>query len=345
MAVTLKPINEQVIVITGATSGIGLTTARMAANAGAKVVVAARSEKDLRQLEEEINQAGGQAIAVVGDVGQQGTARQIAEAAIARFGRIDTWVNNAGVSIWGKLADSSDEDNRRLFDTDFWGVVYGSQEAIGHLRPNGGALINMGSVVSDRALPLQGMYCAAKHAVKAYTDSLRMELEEENAPISVTLIKPTGINTPFVQHAKNNMQQEPKLPPPVYAPDEVAKAILHAAQHPVRDVFVGSAARILSSAGKHAPRLVDLYMEKTMFDQQQRDEPAQHRDGTLHRAGGGLQQDGDYPGMVRSTSIYTRASLHPWMTGMLLGAAGLVVAGALGARKQSQESEQAHQWT
>ena len=225
MALSLKPIGQQVIVITGVTSGIGLATARMAAKRGAKLAMAARTERDLRQLEEEINSAGGQAIAVAGDVGSRAVIAQLAEAAISRFGGFDTWVNNAGVSIYGPVADSNDEDNRRLFETDFWGTVYGSQEAVRHLKTRGGALINLGSVVSDRAIPLQGIYCAAKHAVKGFTDTLRMEAEQEGWPISVTLIKPTGIDTPFTQHARNNMPEEPTLPPPVYGPGEVARAI------------------------------------------------------------------------------------------------------------------------
>src|SRR5439155_6660231 len=115
------------------------------------------------------------------------------------------------------------EDHQRLMQTNFWGVVHGSTVAARHLRERGGgAIINLGSIVSDRAIPLQGMYSASKHAVKGYTDALRMELEEEGAPIAVTLVKPAGINTPFPRHAKNYMEREATLPPPVYAPEVVA---------------------------------------------------------------------------------------------------------------------------
>jgi hypothetical protein len=131
---------------------------------------------------------------------------------------------------------------QRLFQTNYWGVVHGSLEAVKHMKTRGGgAIINLGSELSDHAVPLQGIYAASKHAVKAFTDSLRMELEKESAPIAVTLIKPAAIDTMFVAHAKNYMDKEPSLPPPVYAPELVAKAILYAAQHPKRDVFVGGA--------------------------------------------------------------------------------------------------------
>jgi NAD(P)-dependent dehydrogenase (short-subunit alcohol dehydrogenase family) len=327
MAVSLKPLNQQTLVITGATSGIGLSTARKAAEAGAKLVLAARSEDDLWTLAEEIRSAGGAASTVVADVGNQDDVRRIAEAAIADFGGIDTWVNNAGVSIVGRLEEVTMEDNRRLFDTTYWGVVHGSLEAVKHLKARGGALINVGSVASDRAFPLQGMYCAAKHAVKGFTDTLRLELEEEGAPISVTLIKPAGIDTPYPEHAKNYLAQQPKLPPPVYTPDEVAHAILQAATRPLRDVYVGGGSKMLSTMGKVAPRLTDKFMELTMFEQQKSDQPAHDRQGALHRPGGGLRERGAHPGHVMKSSLYTRASLHPVVTGVVLGVAGAMLFG------------------
>jgi len=156
MRLQLKPIEEQVIVITGATSGIGLVTARMAAQQGAKVVLAARDREELARVAEEIRTEGGDAIHCVADVANPDDLRQVADAAMRSYGRIDTWVNNAGVSIYGKIIDTSMDDHRRLFETNYWGVVNGSLAAIPHLRRHGGALINLGSVVSDRAVPLQG---------------------------------------------------------------------------------------------------------------------------------------------------------------------------------------------
>jgi NAD(P)-dependent dehydrogenase (short-subunit alcohol dehydrogenase family) len=203
MAVSLKPLNNQTLVITGASSGIGLSTAQKAAAAGAKVVLASRNEQALAGIVREIEAKGGQAIYVVADVSKREDVQRIADTAIEKFGGFDTWVNDVGVSIWGRIEQVSDEDHRQLFETNFWGLVYGSTIAAAHLKKRGGALINLGSVASDQAIPLQGMYCASKHAIKGFTDALRMELEEEGAPISVTLIKPAAIDTPFPQHAKN----------------------------------------------------------------------------------------------------------------------------------------------
>ena len=327
MKVKLKKLNKQVMVITGASSGIGLVTARMAAQKGARLVLAARSEEALRRLTDEIKANGGEAIYVVADVGREQDVRRIADDAIRRFGGFDTWVNNAGVSIYGRLMDISIEDQRRLFDTDFWGVVYGSRIAAEHLRQRGGALINIGSVVSDRAIPLQGIYSASKHAVKGFTDALRMELEEEGAPISVTLIKPAAIDTPYTKHAKNYMSSEPGVPPPVYAPNIVAEAILHCAERPERDVFVGGGGKAMSLSGKYAPRATDKYMEWTMFDQQKSNQPPRRReDNGLDRPSGRLRERGGHEGYVSESSLYTKASLHPFITGALVLSTGLAVA-------------------
>src|SRR5690349_16827560 len=176
MKLQLKPLNEQVVVITGATSGIGLTTARLAARRGAKVVLAARSGSDLRQLTDEIRKAGGQATYAVADVASESEVRGIAQEAIRAFGGFDTWVNNAGVSVYGEAMDVATADMRRVFDTNVWGVINGSRAAVEHLRSRGGALVNVGSEVSDVAVPLQAIYSASKHAVKGWTDGLRMEL-------------------------------------------------------------------------------------------------------------------------------------------------------------------------
>src|SRR5205823_2475646 len=177
-------------------------------------------------------------IYVVADVGKQEDVRAIARAAQDAFGGFDTWINNAGTGMYGRLEEISIDDMRRLFETNFWGLIYGSLEAVKHLRQRGGALINVGSTVSERAVPLQGIYSASKHAVKGFTDALRMELEEEGAPVSVTLVKPGAIDTPYTHHAKNYMEVEPKHPAPVYAPETVAETILYCAEHAERDAFV-----------------------------------------------------------------------------------------------------------
>lgn len=333
----LKKIRDQVIVITGASSGIGLATARRAASQGARLVLASRNGDALVQLSEQLAHQGCQVIHVVADVGQEQEVRNIGKVAIERFGAFDTWVNNAGVSIYGRAEEVSLEDMRRLFDTNFWGVVHGSRVAVDHLKWRGGALINVGSELSDVALPLQGIYAASKHAVKAFTDVLRMELEEEGAPISVTLVKPGSIDTPLIAHAKNYLDAEPRLVAPVYAPAVVAEAILFAAENPKRDIFVGASTKILSTAYRNAPRALDRYMERVMFARQKTDRPAGSRDERgLYLPGAALRERGDYEGHVRKSSAYTTASMHPRATGALLLGAVLALAALWHARQGSQ---------
>ena len=336
MDIKLKPLSQQVIVITGASSGIGLATARAAAQRGAKLVLAARNAEALDKLVEELKEQGCDAICVVADVGKEEEVQQIASAAIARFGGFDTWVNNAGVSIFGHLDQVPIEDQRRLFDTNFWGMVYGSLAAVQHFKWRGGALINIGSELSDCAIPLQGMYAASKHAVKGFTDSLRMELEEARAPVSVTLIKPSAIDTMFVPHAKNYMEVEPRLPgPPVYAPSVVADAILFAAEHPKRDIFVGVAAKLGSTTAYYAPQLMDRIMKRIGFAWQRTNElAATPAPGSLYQPGVGLQERQGYQGQVWESSLYTKASLHPKATGLAVLGAGLALTSLWKARQR-----------
>jgi short-subunit dehydrogenase len=339
----LKDIRDQVIVITGASSGIGLTTARMAARRGARVVVAARSRDALGRLEEEINAAGGKAVAVEADVTRPEDVRRIASAAARRFGGFDTWINNAGGGIYGRITRVPVADERRLFELNYWGVVYGSRVAVDHLRKRGGAIINMGSVASDRAIPLQAAYSASKHAVKAFTDALRLELEKDGLPISVTLIKPAAIDTPFFRHALSYLDAQPTEPPPFYAPEIVAKAILHAAGHPVRDVLVGDTAPLQSFIGRVAPRLGDRYTKATMFDGQRsgrRRESGENRG--LERPSGDLREHGEYDTPVMKRSPYTAARLHPFRSGAVAAGAGAALAAvALALRKQERGTRRA----
>ncbi|QAY75239.1 SDR family oxidoreductase [Sphingosinicella sp. BN140058] len=322
MSLSLKPLDQQVILITGASSGIGLATAKAAAAAGAKVVLAARTREALAAAIDQIKYAGGEGIFVVADVSRREDLEALARRAIDEYGRIDTWVNNAGVGIWGRLDEVSDVDKRQLFETNFWGTVYGSEIAVSHLRRTGGALINVGSVASDAALPLQGIYSASKHAVQGYTNALRMELAADKAPVSVTLIKPASIGTPMPQHVKNYTDREARFPPPIYKPEEVAAAILRAATHPTRQLFVGSAGRTLSALSRQTPRLMDWVGANLLLPGQVGKAPATPTDN-LAQGRAEAQLYGDHQGSMIRPSAYTRAATNPAIS---LGAAGAVAA-------------------
>lgn len=323
----LKDISEQNIVITGATSGIGLTTARMAARKGAGVALIARNEDALRRLAEEINNGGGRAVYAAADVADEEAFRAAATSAAAELGHVDTWVNNAGGSIYGRIMDVPTADLRRLFETNVWGVVNGSRIAVEFLGQNGGALINVGSEVSDSPVPLQGMYSSSKHAVKGFTDSLRMELEADGLPISVTLIKPTAIHTPFTENARNYLPYEPTLPPPVYAPELVAEAILYCAQNPVRDFFVGEMAKVHSAMAHYTPRLGEMINESMIDSMQNSGRPARkERSDGLYETNSNLRERGNEDRTVIETSVYQKAMMHPLLTAGLLVGGGVAIA-------------------
>jgi short-subunit dehydrogenase len=263
----MKPINTQVIVITGASSGIGLATAENAAKRGARVVLSSRNTEDLEVIVKQITAMGGEAIHVTADVTQIRDLEKLRDRALEKYGRIDTWINNAGVAIYGKLMDGSVEEERLVFETNFWGVRNGSKIAIPALEETKGTLINVGSEVSSRAIPLQGIYSASKHAVKAFTDALRMELQKDGIEVAVALIRPSGIDTPYAEHALNRLKDgEPSLAGAVYHPSVVANAILACAENPERDVFVGGQSKLFQVLDVFAPRMLDILMDKTAFE-------------------------------------------------------------------------------
>ncbi|MBT9248292.1 SDR family oxidoreductase [Bacillus halotolerans] len=314
----LKKVKDQVIVITGATSGIGLVTARMAAEKGAKVVAAARNEDALQELVDEVKKKGHEAIYVKADVGKEEDVNRIAETAISTFGRFDTWVNNAAVSVFGHAMDVTTEDMKRVFDTNFWGPVYGTRAAVKHFTSRGGpgALINVGSLFGDRGTVIQSTYASAKFALHGWTESIRMELEKEQAPVSVTLIHPGRIDTPYNEHARSYLDKQPAhYRSMIYPPEAAAEAILFAAEHPKRDMYIGSQAKAIAMLGALFPRLTDRLMEKIMYYSQHAERPSKPREeSALYHAGYGMHDRGTNKGWLRSRSYYAKTTKRPAIT-------------------------------
>ncbi len=314
-AMRYKPLSAQTVVITGASSGIGRVTAKMAARQGACVVLAARNAEALEALAGEIREEGGVALVVPTDVADFGQVQRLADRAAEEFDGIDTWVNNAAVIEYGSFEQTPVEDFRRLFEVNVMGQVHGAKAALPHLRRTGGALVCVGSVASDRGVPLAAAYSASKHALKGWIDALRLELLHEGAAVRVTLIKPGSIDTPLFEHARTWLGVKPKGMAPIYAPELVADAILHAATHDDRDVYVGGFAKAMSLIERISPRMLDAQLRMTAFEGQRtnevRDADAPHNLYAALPSDGG--ERGGAPGRVHERALFPWAHKRPWI--------------------------------
>jgi NADP-dependent 3-hydroxy acid dehydrogenase YdfG len=336
-----RPIREQVVVITGASSGIGRETALRLGRGGAAVVPVARGGRALESLRDEIERLGGRAHPVVADVADWPQVEQAATAAVERFGRIDTWVNNAAVALYATVEQADVDEMRRVVDVGLMGTVHGVKAALPHLRRQGrGAIVNVASVLGTRAVPLQAAYCAAKFGVKGFTDSLRVELERTASGIAVTLILPSSVGTPLFDHARTKMGVRPRPIPPVYDVGTVADAIIFAVEHPRRDIVVGGAGKLLGVMERLSPELVDAYLlhDDAGFRQQRSQEPARPTDNLFEPVDGGGRARGRFGDRARQGSRYTQVlDQHPLRKRLLAlgGAVGL----ALWLRRRGRRSD------
>ena len=274
----LKPIKEQVVVVCGASSGIGRKTALEFAERGAKVVVSARHNEGLESLVEEIRAAGGEATAIAADVTRFSDLQAVADLAVDTYGRLDTWVQTAAISLYAKFEETEPDEFARVIEVNLIGTAHAAKAALPHLKKTaqadgGAALICTSSVEGKVSLPLQSAYASSKHGVIGLLEAIRIEMEEEGVPVSVTNVMPAGINTPFFNKARTKIGVKPMPMPPIYEPDVVADVMLYAAQHPTRDISAGGAAKSFIWGERFTPRLLDKMLVRTGFKGQMTDEP------------------------------------------------------------------------
>lgn len=339
----LKPISEQVVVITGASSGIGRETALRFAERGAKVVATARDESGLQSLVEEIIANGGQAVYEVCDVSSYIEVRAVANKAVSEYGRIDTWINNAAVGLYATFEETTLEEFRQIFDVNLMGQIHGAKVALPHLRKNGGALICVSSVEARVSLPLHSAYAASKHGIEGFIDSLRRELMHEGAPVSVTNIMPASINTPFFTKSLTKMGVKPQGAPPIYQPSIVADTILYAAQHPVRDLIAGGSGKMMILGQKYSPALMDLALSRYGFSSQQTNEPKTEKaeNNLFHPIEGEDRIEGDFSSKAKEMSLYTAMETRPLIRAVLTaGALGAAMYFWRSARKKNNQVEE-----
>lgn len=266
----LKPINQQVVAIVGASRGIGRETALKFAERGAKLVVSARSESGLNSLVEEIKQKGGEAIAITADVADFEQVKAIADKAVEQYGRLDTWVHASATGVFATFDKTTPEEFKRVIEVNLLGQVYGAMAALPHLKREGrGSLIHISSMEARRSLPFQSSYSSSKHGVNGFLDSLRLELIREGVPINVTSIMPAVIDTPFYATKRTKLPVKSTGVPPYYKASLVADAILHVAEHPTREFIVGDVGRLLDIAHRISPHLTDTLLLLIGFEGQQ----------------------------------------------------------------------------
>lgn len=331
----LKPVEEQVVALMGASSGIGRESARRLARRGARVVISGRDTEGLDSLVREIRGSGGEATAVPAEVTEFDEVKAVADRAAAEYGRLDTWVHLAGVSVFSRFEDMPPEEFRRVVEVDLVGQAYGAMAALPHLRREGrGALVHISSVLGRRSVPLQSAYCASKHGVEGLVESLRLELKHEGLDIGVTSIMPASINTPFFDKARTRLGVKPMSFPPFYEPGLVADAVLYAAENAPRDLFVGGAGKAMILNQRLSPRLMDTFMAGTGFKYQQTDEPktAEDPDGLFDALPSQARVEGDFGDTTLSKSLQLWLDTRPALRRGLLAGAALGTLALLKAR-------------
>jgi short-subunit dehydrogenase len=310
-----RPSRDQVVVITGASSGIGRETAIEFALRGASIVLAARNQEALDEVATEVERLGGRSRVVLTDVAEWDQVNRLARESADHFGRIDTWVNNAAVIEHATVERMAIDEIERIIRVNLLGQIYGVKAVLPHLlRQEQGTIINVASTFAVRSAPLVSAYCASKHGIKGFTEALRMELAYEHPGVSVTLVLPASINTPFFAHSRSKLGVMPMPIPPVYEPRTVAMAIVHAAEHPRRDIYVGGNGKLAAVVEAITPSLLDWYMVNggRMFDAQKADQPDDGQDNLFQPLPGTGSTTGQFGNIAKSNSLYTRyVELHP----------------------------------
>jgi NAD(P)-dependent dehydrogenase (short-subunit alcohol dehydrogenase family) len=339
----LKPIEEQVVVVFGASSGIGRAAALRFARQGARVVVAARSGKALEGLAQEIRAAGGEAVAISAEASDPDQVQALADQAAATYGRIDCWVQLAGVGLWALFAETTPEEWRRVIDVNLNGTAYAAMAALPHLKRSGGALILVSSSEANVGMPYQGAYAASKHGIHGLVKALRLEIRHEKLPISLTEIMPSGINTPLFDKTRTKIGTKPMPPPPLYEPEIAANAILYAAEHSVPELFVGGSGLLFSALRRASRGLADGLVSLAGFALQHTPEakPDGAPDNLDQHLPGHDQVRGSLEPVTRHTSATTWLSTHPAacraLTGALLGSAALIAYRAMQGGTKDQK--------
>jgi NAD(P)-dependent dehydrogenase (short-subunit alcohol dehydrogenase family) len=335
-------MEAQTVVVTGASAGIGRATARLFGERGANVGLIARGQAGLDGAIRDVEEAGGKALAISADVADYAQVTAAARDIEEHFGPIDVWINVAFTSVFAPFTDITAEEFRRVTEVSYLGFVHGTMAALTLMRAHGrGTIVQVGSALGERSIPLQSVYCGAKHAVNGFTSSLRCELLHENSGVHVTVVQMPAVNTPQFSWVRSKLPNHPQPVPPIYQPEVAARGVVFAADHPRRrQYWVGGTTAATIAANRLAPALLDRYLARTGYRAQQTAQPVEsgRPDNLLQPADGRGGHDhgvhGVFDDRSHDRSLQLWISHHARVSSGLL--AGAAIAGAFLASKLGQ---------
>jgi NAD(P)-dependent dehydrogenase (short-subunit alcohol dehydrogenase family) len=329
-----RPGRPQVVVVTGASAGVGRATAERFAEEGATVALVARERERLEAAARDVERRGGRALVLPADVADPAALEAAAEQAESKLGRIDVWVNNAMATLYAPVWETAPAEFRRVTEVTYLGSVWGTMAALRRMRPRDhGTIVQVGSALAHRGIPLQAAYCGAKHALRGFLDSVRAELLHEGSNVRVTMVQLPALNTPQFSWARTKMERTPQPVPPIFQPEVAARAVVWAAHNPRRELYVGwptvktiLGSRVLAGAA-------DEYLARTGFESQQTAEPVEpdREDNLFEPVSGDYAAHGEFDGGAKPASLQLWATRHRDWLALAVGA-GAVAAAVLGSK-------------
>ncbi|MDQ3265334.1 MAG: SDR family oxidoreductase [Myxococcota bacterium] len=324
----LKRLQGSVVVVTGASSGVGRATVRALGAAGVRVGLIARNREALENAAEEIRELGGEALVLEVDVANAEAVDAAADEVVRKWGRLDGWVNNAMVSVFAPVKETSADEYRRVTEVNYLGYVHGTLCALRHMRRvDAGVIVQIGSALAYRSIPLQSAYCASKAAIRGFTDSLRSELHHDHSNIGLTMLQLPAVNTPQFQVVRSRLPLHPQPVPPIYQPELIGEAVLHALSHPTRERWLGWSATKAILGQRVIPGLLDRYLAKKAYSGQQSKQLSHvhHSDNVDAPLPGDRGAHGEFDARARGSSKSIWLNLHRGQVALAVVAAAAAV--------------------